>query len=169
MSRRGPPQGPCLARAASSSSCCRLAPQPPQPLPRCHSLPPQAPTAAKSLSYPQKSLPCIWLLPHFFMENNPEQAPCPPVPFAVGCRVRIKDIVSRPEFNGCTGKILEPFDSEKQRWPVRVVRKKGVIVFSLYSFVTFPKAPLRTAFSKRPTWSSCKCTTLHLILPYSPE
>ena len=79
------------------------------------------------------------------MENSSAEPPCSPAPLAedvalpappavedatplllsVGCQVRIKDIVSRPEINGCTGIIIGQFDSEKRRWPVEVMLKTG--------------------------------------------
>jgi hypothetical protein len=75
------------------------------------------------------------------MENQPEQALCLPSPFTVGCRVRIKGLIALPEMNGCIGTIIQPFNSEKQRWPVCIKKKKGEIACHHHTRVTFPKAP----------------------------
>jgi ubiquitin len=48
-----------------------------------------------------------------------------PARIAAGAKVLVRDIVQRPEFNGCIGKVIAPFDSVKQRWPVHVVPQKG--------------------------------------------
>jgi len=44
---------------------------------------------------------------------------------AEGCWVLLHDIVSRPEINGCRAIVIGEFDSEKRRWPVRVIKCKG--------------------------------------------
>jgi len=44
---------------------------------------------------------------------------------AEGCWVLLQDIVSRPEINGCRAIVIGEFDSEKRRWPVRLINCKG--------------------------------------------
>jgi hypothetical protein len=44
---------------------------------------------------------------------------------AKGCNVTLQGLISRPEINGCRGVVLSDFDSEKQRWPVCVMKYKG--------------------------------------------
>jgi hypothetical protein len=44
---------------------------------------------------------------------------------ADGCRVELQGIVSRPEINGCKGIVIGEFDTEKQRWPVLVMKRRG--------------------------------------------
>jgi hypothetical protein len=74
-----------------------------------------------------------------------------PFPLAVGCQVRIKDIVARPEINGCTGIIIGQFNHEKLRWPVEVMLKTGdgfclnLFFLRLKLSLTFPQAAQRTA------------------------
>ena len=58
------------------------------------------------------------------METQHDAA-TPPAAIAEGVRVLIKDIITRPEFNGCTAKVTGAFDPDKQRWPVSVLDKKG--------------------------------------------
>ena len=52
-------------------------------------------------------------------------SPAPKAVFSVGLKVTIADLKSRPELNGCGGKIIGSFDVEKQRWPVKVIPKVG--------------------------------------------
>ncbi len=52
-------------------------------------------------------------------------SPAPKAVFSVGLKVTIADLKSRPELNGCGGKIIGSFDAEKQRWPVKVIPKVG--------------------------------------------
>ena len=42
-----------------------------------------------------------------------------------GCRVELQGIASRPAINGCRGIVIGEFDAEKQRWPVRVMKRRG--------------------------------------------
>jgi hypothetical protein len=44
---------------------------------------------------------------------------------AEGCKVALQGLISRPGINGCRGVVIGDFDSEKQRWPVRVMKHKG--------------------------------------------
>ena len=44
---------------------------------------------------------------------------------ADGCRVQLQGIASRPEINGCRGIVIGEFDTEKLRWPVLVMKRRG--------------------------------------------
>jgi len=45
--------------------------------------------------------------------------------FSQGCKVFIQGLVSKPELNGCRGKLVGCFSVDTQRWPVRVTPKSG--------------------------------------------
>ena len=49
----------------------------------------------------------------------------PPPAISQGCKVLIQGLVSKPELNGCKGRVVGCFNKESQRWPVRVVPKTG--------------------------------------------
>jgi hypothetical protein len=40
-------------------------------------------------------------------------------------RVRVRGLQGRPELNGCVGVVIGQFDSDKLRWPVRVLVQSG--------------------------------------------
>jgi hypothetical protein len=42
-----------------------------------------------------------------------------------GCRVELQGIASRPEIIGCRGIVIGEYDAERQRWPVRVMKRRG--------------------------------------------
>jgi len=44
-------------------------------------------------------------------------SPASKSPFCAGCKVTITDLKSRPELNGCGGKIIGSFNAESGRWP----------------------------------------------------
>jgi hypothetical protein len=44
---------------------------------------------------------------------------------AKGYHVTLQGLISRPEVNGCRGIVIADFDSEKQRWPVSVLKHDG--------------------------------------------
>jgi len=58
-----------------------------------------------------------------FLNSIPDHAP-PPV-ISLGSKVLIQGLVSKPELNGCRGKVVGCFNEESQRWPVRVMPKTG--------------------------------------------
>ena len=44
---------------------------------------------------------------------------------AMDSRVVLDGIITRPEINGCHAVLCGEFNSEKQRWPVRVLKRRG--------------------------------------------
>ena len=58
-----------------------------------------------------------------FLNSIPDHAPPPAI--SQGSKVLIQGLVSKPELNGCRGKVVGCFNEESQRWPVRVMPKTG--------------------------------------------
>ena len=57
--------------------------------------------------------------------SSPGHAPLPA--FWQGCKVFIQGLVSKPELNGCKGRVVGCFNEDSQRWPVRVTPKVGAV------------------------------------------
>jgi hypothetical protein len=63
--------------------------------------------------------------------NDMEWACCgspdhvPPPEISQGCKVLVQGLVSKPELNGCRGRVAGCYNEERQRWPVRVMPKIG--------------------------------------------
>jgi hypothetical protein len=58
-----------------------------------------------------------------FLNDMPDHAP--PSAISQGCKVIIQGLVSKPELNGCRGRVVGCYNEERQRWPVRVMPKTG--------------------------------------------
>ena len=58
-----------------------------------------------------------------FLNSIPDHTPPPAI--LQGSNVLIQGLVSKPELNGCRGKVVGCFNEESQRWPVRVMPKTG--------------------------------------------
>ena len=50
----------------------------------------------------------------------------PPPAISQGCKVLIQGMVSKPELNGCRGRVVGRYNEESRRWPVKVMSKTGV-------------------------------------------
>jgi hypothetical protein len=85
----------------------------------------------------------------------------------VGARVLIHDIVERPEFNDCIGKVVAPFNTEKQRWHVHVRPQTGdrADAPTRRTRLTRCKVHQRTAGSEQLTCSCYRAVPLPLHLP----
>jgi len=57
--------------------------------------------------------------------SSPDHVPLPA--FSQGCKVFIQGLVSKPELNGCRGKVVGCFNADTQRWPVSVTHKAGAV------------------------------------------
>ncbi len=55
--------------------------------------------------------------------RSPDHAPPPAI--SKGCKVLIHGVVSKPELNGCKGRVAGCCNEERQRWPVRVMPNIG--------------------------------------------
>ena len=92
------------------------------------------------------------------MQTQLDPALFSPALIAEGVIVLVRDIVARPEFNGCKGKVTGPFNSENQRWPVHVKPQKGdkADASTCRTRLTRCKVHQRTAGSEKPTCSPCE-------------
>ena len=81
-----------------------------------------------------------------------------PAQIGVGAKVIIKGIVSRPLFNGCSGKVIAPFNTDNQRWPVHVRPQTGdkADASNCRTRLTRCKVHQRTAGSEKLTCSPCE-------------